>query len=94
MTSCSVTSWNILCFQATQTLQPTCLFTLMCLFIVCERMFHEQFPVQITSNNKHIKCVEILAGEDFPPKLLWRTPKKQNFRLQFSKHLLPQNHPK
>ena len=32
--------------------------------------------VQMTPNNKHKKLLEILAGEDFPSKLLWRTPTK------------------
>ena len=56
---------------------------LMCLFIVCETMFtigescdQEQFAMQMTQNSKHNKWLEILAGEDFPPKLLWRTPTK------------------
>ena len=35
---------------------------------------HEQFPMQMTQNNKHNKWLEILAGKDFPPKLIWRTP--------------------
>ena len=30
----------------------------------------------MTQNNKHNKWLEILAGKDFPPKLLWRTPTK------------------
>ena len=34
---------------------------------------HEQFPIQMTQNNKHNKWLEIL---DFQPKLLWRTPTK------------------
>ena len=37
---------------------------------------HEQFPIQITQNCKHSKCLQILAEEDFPLKLLWRTPIK------------------
>ena len=34
---------------------------------------HEQFPIQMTQDNKHNKWLEIL---DFQPKLLWRTPTK------------------
>ena len=34
---------------------------------------HEQFPIQMTQNNKHNKWLEIL---DFHPKLLWRRPTK------------------
>ena len=34
---------------------------------------HEQFPIQMTQNNKHNKWLEIL---DFQPKLLYRTPTK------------------
>ena len=34
---------------------------------------HEQFPIQMTQNNKHNKWLEML---DFQPKLLWRTPTK------------------
>ena len=30
---------------------------------------HEQFPMQLT--HKHNKWLQILAQEDFPPKLLW-----------------------
>ena len=37
---------------------------------------HEQFPIQMTPNCKHSKCQQILAEEDFPLKLLWRTPIK------------------
>ena len=37
---------------------------------------HKQFPMQMTQNSKRNKWLEILAGEDFPPKLLWRTPTK------------------
>ena len=37
---------------------------------------HEQFPIQMTQNCKHSKCLQILAEEDFPLKLLWRTPIK------------------
>ena len=39
-------------------------------------MSHEQFPMQMTQNSKHNKWLEVLAGKDFPPKLLWRTPTK------------------
>jgi len=34
---------------------------------------HEQFPIQMTQNCKHSKCLQILAEEDFPFELLWRT---------------------
>ena len=37
---------------------------------------HEQFPMQMTQNCKHSKWLQILAEEDFPLKLLWRTPIK------------------
>ena len=37
---------------------------------------HEQFPILMTQNCKHSKCLQILAEEDFPLKLLWRTPIK------------------
>ena len=37
---------------------------------------HEQFPVQMTQNCKHSKCLQILAEKDFPLKLLERTPVK------------------
>ena len=37
---------------------------------------HEQFPIQITQNCKHSKCLQILAEKDFPLKLLGRTPIK------------------
>ena len=33
-------------------------------------------PMQMTQNSKHNKWLEMLAGKDFPPKLLWRTPTK------------------
>ena len=39
-------------------------------------MNHEQFPMQMTQNCKHSKWLQILAEEDFPLKLLWRTPIK------------------
>ena len=32
---------------------------------------HEQFSMQMTQNTKYNKWLQILAGEDFPPKLLW-----------------------
>ena len=32
--------------------------------------------MQMTRKSKHNKWLEILAGEDFPLKLLWRTPSK------------------
>ena len=34
--------------------------------------------MEMTQNSKHNKWLEILAGEDFPPKLLWRTPTKNH----------------
>ena len=40
----------------------------MCLLIVCQKMFTVGDSREI-SNSKH-KWLEILAGEDFPPKLL------------------------
>ena len=40
---------------------------------------HEQFPIQMTQNCKHSKCLQILAEKDFPLKLLGRTPIK-NYR--------------
>ena len=36
-------------------------------------MNHEQFPIQMTQNCKHSKCLQILAEKDFPLKLLERT---------------------
>ena len=48
---------------------------LMCLFIVCEIMFTTgESRAQMTQNNKHNKWLQFLAGENFSPKLLWRTP--------------------
>ena len=41
---------------------------------------HGQFPIQMTQNCKHSKCLQILAEEDFPLKLLWRTPIKIHSR--------------
>ena len=32
---------------------------------------HEQFPMQMTHITKHNKWLQILAGEDSPPKPLW-----------------------
>ena len=32
---------------------------------------HEQFLMQMTQNSKHNKWLQILAEDDFPPKLLW-----------------------
>ena len=40
-------------------------------------MNHEQFPMQMT--HKHNKWLQILAQEDFPPKLLWS--ENANFKL-------------
>ena len=45
-------------------------------WIVKKLVNHKQFPMQMTQNSKRNKWLEILAGEDFPPKLLWRTPTK------------------
>ena len=40
-------------------------------------MNHEPFPMQTTCTEQQAqKVVEILTGEDFLPKLLWRTPTK------------------
>ena len=37
----------------------------------------EQFPMQMTCTEQQAQqVVEILAGEDFLPKVLWRTPTK------------------
>ena len=38
--------------------------------------------MQMTQNSKHNKWLEILDGEDFPPRLLWRTPTKTFHRQQ------------
>ena len=46
---------------------------LMCLFIVWNQCLRSANHKQ--QNSKHNNWLEILAGEDFPPKLLWRTPK-------------------
>ena len=82
MPSCSVTSWS--CFQGTYSLPPmtrahfhVVWVSFHCLLNnVLQSVNHEQFPMQMTQNSKHNKWLEILAGEDFPPKLLWRTPTK------------------
>ena len=42
---------------------------------------HEQLPIQMTQYCKHSKCLQILAEEDFPLKLLWRTPIKIHRRV-------------
>ena len=53
---------------------------LMCLLIVCETVFtigeSRAVSMQMTQDSKLKKWLEILAGEDFPPKLLWRTSTK------------------
>ena len=53
---------------------------LMCLFIVCETVFtigeSRAVSMQMTQDSKLNKWLEIVAGEDFPPKLLWRTSTK------------------
>ena len=53
---------------------------LMCLLIVCETVFtigeSRAVSMQMTQDSKLNKWLEILAGEDFPPKLLWRTSTK------------------
>ena len=60
----------------------SCIFheRLLCLLIVCETMFiiGESRTIshpngQMTQNCKHSKCLQILAEEDFPLKLLWIT---------------------
>ena len=43
-----------------------------CLWLVNQ----EQFSMHMTQNSKNNKWLEILAGENFPLKLLWRTPTK------------------
>ena len=80
MPSCSVTSWS--CFQGTYSLPPMTRAHFHVVWVSFHRLLnnvlqsvnHEQFPMQMTQNSKHNKWLEILAGEDFPPKLLWRTP--------------------
>ena len=68
----------------------SCIFheRLLCLLIVCETMFiiGESRTIshpngQMTQNCKHSKCLQILAEEDFPLKLLWRTPIKIHRRV-------------
>ena len=46
---------------------------------------HEQFPIQMTQNCKHSQCLQLLAEEDFPLKLLWRTPIKIHRRADRSR---------
>ena len=41
---------------------------------------HEQFPMQMTHITKHPKWLQILAGEDSPPKPLW----SENAEFKFS----------
>ena len=41
-----------------------------------DRWITSNFPCKLTQKSKHNKWLEILAGEDFPLKLLWRTPAK------------------
>ena len=41
---------------------------------------HEQFPMQMTHITKHNKWLQILAGEDSPPKPLW----SENAEFKFS----------
>ena len=43
---------------------------------VYDRWITSNFPCKLTQKSKHNKWLEILAGEDFPLKLLWRTPTK------------------
>ena len=43
---------------------------------VYDRWKTSNFPCKLTQKSKHNKWLEILAGEDFPLKLLWRTPAK------------------
>ena len=43
---------------------------------VYDRWITSNFPCKLTQKSKHNKWLEILAGEDFPLKLLWRTPAK------------------
>ena len=86
-----MTSWSILRFPATDFAAMTKahlheLFMKGCCVYSSsvKRMFtvnHEQFPIQMTQTCKHSACLQILAGEDFPLKLLWRTPIKVHQRL-------------
>ena len=85
-----MTSWSILRFPATDFAAMTKahfheLFMKGCCVYSSsvKRMFtvnHEQFPIQMTQTCKHSECLQILAGEDFPLKLLWRTPIKVHQR--------------
>ena len=43
---------------------------------VYDRWITSNFPCRLTQKSKHNKWLEILTGEDFPLKLLWRTPTK------------------
>ena len=44
---------------------------------LCRRVFfNPQRLRKLTQKSKHNKWLEILAGEDFPLNLLWRTPTK------------------
>ena len=45
------------------------------MFTICESR-----TIQMTQNCKNSKCLQILAEEDFPLKLLWRTPIKVHWR--------------
>ena len=57
----------------------------MCLFIVlivCETMFKIGESGAISHATQNNKWLEILAGKDFPPKLLWRTLTKQDISLK------------
>ena len=83
MTSCRVTSWSILRFQATigsidfaadNQGAFSCIThaRLRCVYSSsikqCLRSVkHEQIPMQMTQNNKHNKWLEMLACKDFPP---------------------------
>ena len=57
---------------------------LLCLFIVCEAMFtigeSRTISHAMQMTHKHNKWLQILAQEDFPPKLLW----SENSDLKFS----------
>ena len=74
-----MTSWSILRFPATDFAAMTKahfheLFMKGCCVYSSsvKRMFtvnHEQFPMQMT--HKHNKWLQILAQEDFSPKVLW-----------------------
>ena len=43
---------------------------------VYDRWITSNFPCKLTQKSKHNKWLEILAGEDFPLNLPWRTPTK------------------